>query len=643
MCHKDTIGRHAAHRGRGARSAGAIAALLLATGAFAQTATDLKPGFAPDWRRIGNYALELRLAAPASGPVERAWFSQDGSRLYVRTGSGVTFETADYEKWRPAAAEPPAEPGALATPASAPPGSFLVRSNPANPARLYSLGSEVQRSDDGGQSWESMTTFRKISIIGRGMHDLAVSPRDPDEIVVTNDQGVWRSLDGGVTWAGLNDMLPNLPATRFAGTPQGTRGVRLAAGALGVIEWAPGEKEAWRPADDAAHAAELAARRSAAEALGVAVTAFRSSGDYQYAGAADGRIWVSYDRGTSWLISLPAGPNPVNDIFVDAVEPRVAVAALGGAKGPHVLRTMNGGQFWEDATSDLPEGAANGVTADRSSGTIYAATDRGTFFMRTNLNASAAGNWTALAGLPQAKAVDVKLDADGNQLYVVIQGYGVYAAMAPHRLVSLRLVNAADFSQRAAAPGSLLSVLGGRVRSARAGDIDFPILAASDSETQIQVPYTIRGPIALVSLDSVRGSLSLPLSIENVSPAIFVDSRDGTPMVLNADTGLLVDATTPVHSGGRLQILATGLGKVNPDWPAGMAGPLENPPRVAAQVHAYVNYEPVEVTRAVLAPGYVGLYLVEVQLPTVVNAGPATLRIEAEGHASNAVRIWLDN
>jgi uncharacterized protein (TIGR03437 family) len=626
------------------RSAGAIAALLLAGGALAQTVTDQKPGFAPDWRRIGNSALELMLAAPASGPVERAWFSQDGSRLYVRTGSGITFETADYENWRRAAADPPEGPGDAAAPASAPSGSILVRSNPANPSRMYSLGAEVQRSDDGGQSWASMTTFQKVSIIGNGMRDLAVSPRDPDEIVVTNDEGVWRSLDGGVTWAGLNDMLPNLPATRFAGTPQGARGVRLAAGAEGVIEWAPGEKDAWRPVNDAAYSAGLAARRSASEALGVEVTAFRSSGDYQYAGAADGRIWVSYDRGASWLISQPAGPNPVNDIFVDAVEPRVAVAALGGAKGPHVLRTMNGGQFWEDATSDLPEGAANGVTADRASGTVYAATDRGAFFMRTNLNASVPpGSWTALAGLPQAKAGDVKLDPDGNQLYVAVQGYGVYAAMAPHRLVSLRLVNAADFSQRAAAPGSLLSVLGGRVRSARAGDVEFPILAASDSETQIQVPYTIRGPVALVSLDSVRGSLSLPLSIENVSPAIFIDSRDGTPMVLNADSGLLVDASTPVHSGGRLQILATGLGKVNPDWPAGMAGPLENPPKVAAQVRAYVNYEPVEVTRAVLAPGYVGLYLVEVQLPTAVNRGPATLRIESEGHASNAVRIWLDN
>jgi len=644
MCHKDTIGRVAAHDGRGVCAARAIVALVFAASVSGQTSADLKGGFAPDWRRIGNSSIELMLAAPASGPVERVWYSPDGSRLYLRTGSGITFETGDYEKWRRVAVAPPPEPDHAPVPASTPAGSLGVRSNPANPMRFYSLGAEVERSDDGGQSWTGMTTFRKLSIIGNGMHDLAVSPRDPDELVVANDEGAWRSLDGGVTWAGLNDTLPNLPVTKFAGLAQGTRGVRLVTSGAGLIEWAPGEKDAWQPAADAAYSAEAAARQAASQALGVQVTAFRSAGDYQYAGAADGRIWVSYDGGRDWLLSQPAGQNPVNDIFVDRAEPRVAAAALGGAKGARVLRTMNGGQFWDDATSDLPDGAANGVTEDLASGTMYVATDRGAFFMRTNLNGAAPpGNWVPLAGLPQAKAVDVKLDPDGNQLYVALEGYGVYAAMAPHRLLSLRLVNAADLSQRAAAPGSLLSVLGGPVRSARAGDLDFPILASSDSETQIQVPFTVRGPIVLVSLDGVRGSLSMPLPVENVSPAIFIDSRDGTPMVLNADTGLLVDAGAPVHSGGRLQILATGLGKVTPDWPAGLAGPLDNPPQVAAQVQAFLNNDPLEVTRAVLAPGYVGLYLVEVQLPPVLNAGPAGLRIESDGHASNSVRVWVAN
>ena len=54
------------------------------------------------------------------------------------------------------------------------------------------------------------------------------------------------------------------------------------------------------------------------------------------------------------------------------------------------------------------------------------------------------------------------------------------------------------------------------------------------------------------------------------------------------------------------------------------------------------NRVPVQVTRATLAPGYVGLYLVELQLPTLVNAGPAELYISADGQESNRVRVYLE-
>jgi uncharacterized protein (TIGR03437 family) len=133
----------------------------------------------------------------------------------------------------------------------------------------------------------------------------------------------------------------------------------------------------------------------------------------------------------------------------------------------------------------------------------------------------------------------------------------------------------------------------------------------------------------------------MALPVENVSPAIFVD-RDGTPLVLNADSGVLLDAMNPARSSGRLQVLMTGLGRVRPDWPAGVAGPADEPPRVLAPVRAYLDRAPLEVTRAVLAPGYIGLYLVEIHLPAVVNAGSAELYLESDTRESNRVRVWLE-
>src|ERR1019366_2704574 len=53
----------------------------------------------PDWREGGRSPAELRLASPATGPVERVWYSADGSLLFARTPSGKVFETADFQTW----------------------------------------------------------------------------------------------------------------------------------------------------------------------------------------------------------------------------------------------------------------------------------------------------------------------------------------------------------------------------------------------------------------------------------------------------------------------------------------------------------------------------------------------------------------
>src|SRR4029079_2893152 len=91
--------------------------------------------------------------------------------------------------------------------------------------------------------------------------------------------------------------------------------------------------------------------------------------------------------------------------------------------------------------------------------------------------------------LPAVPANDVLLDPAGGQLYAALEGYRVYAVAAPHRARNLRIVSAADFTTRAAAPGSLLSVIGGRVSAVRGGGLSYPVLAASENESQIQVPF----------------------------------------------------------------------------------------------------------------------------------------------------------
>ena len=444
----------------------------------------------PDWRKVGSSSVELMLASPATGPVERVWYSADGSLLFARTPSGKVFETADFETW---AAVDGAETSTLipATAARLPEPEARVVSTASNPSRMYSLGRQLLRSEDGGHSWTNLTAYKSESVVGSGQHSLAISPADPDQLAVANDYGVWRSMDGGLSWAGLNRSLPNLAVRRILSTPSGTAGARIQVDGLGVLELPPGGS-VWVPTQGTELLNEAALRQRYSAVLRADITVSGSSGDVVYAGSSDGRIWVSFDGGQTFPAPPWQAGGPVERIFVDAAEPRVALAALGGEKGPHVLRTTNSGNFWDPLDGNLPDAPAHGVTAERAAGAVYVATDKGVFLAHVDLeNASRPDSvsWVSLSDrLPAAAATDVRLDPAGVQLYAALDGHGVYAAAAPHRLRNLRIVNAADFSTRAAAPGSLLSVIGGLVNAARGGNLDYPVLAASDAESQIQVP-----------------------------------------------------------------------------------------------------------------------------------------------------------
>jgi uncharacterized protein (TIGR03437 family) len=142
-----------------------------------------------------------------------------------------------------------------------------------------------------------------------------------------------------------------------------------------------------------------------------------------------------------------------------------------------------------------------------------------------------------------------------------------------------------------------------------------------------------------VAGDSLRlslggGPLSFELPLRASSPAILTD-RDGTPMLFDAETGLPLDAANPGRPGMAIQILATGLGRVDPDWPAGLPAPLDAPPRVRARVRVLLDGAELQVLAATLAPGYTGYYLIEARLPEFVDSGLA-------GNASPPADIHLE-
>ncbi len=432
---------------------------------------------------------------------------------------------------------------------------------------------------------------------------------------------------------------------RILAAPRGSNGVRIAvaaAGRLGSFEFRGGDAAGWQESIDETLSAEETLRHAAAGRLDSAVSASVEKGGQWYAGAEDGRIWASDDSGVNWRLSTGTVAGRVERIWMSPTDARGALAIVSiGASQSRLLRTVNGGVWWDDLTANLGETAIYGVTAHAATGAVYVATSRGVYWTASDLRTpSAPAPWRQLAaGWPEAQVNDVRLDDRGHLLLAAVEGEGVFAALAPHRLREPVLVDAADGAQRAIAPGSLLSLLGGRAESITAQGRRGAVLAAQEAESQIQLPYSISGSRVDIEIAGRQGRLAFELPLRNASPAIVVGG-DGSPMVLDAESGLQLDALNTARGGMRIQLLMSGLGRVTPDWPTGMAAPLTDSPRVDAPMKAWLDGAELVVDRATLAPGYIGYYLVELRLPEFLPKGAIELSLEASGERSNRIRLY---
>jgi uncharacterized protein (TIGR03437 family) len=144
-----------------------------------------------------------------------------------------------------------------------------------------------------------------------------------------------------------------------------------------------------------------------------------------------------------------------------------------------------------------------------------------------------------------------------------------------------------------------------------------PLFYVSAGQINAQVPFEASGSTASLVVDN-GGSRSVAISLPLASsvPGIFTAQYGTGPgAVLHTSDYSPVADGSPATSGEIVAIYCTGLGAVTPNVQSGYAAPPGSVPQVVEKPQVTIGGAPAEVLFAGLAPGFVGLYQVNVRVP----------------------------
>lgn len=265
--------------------------------------------------------------------------------------------------------------------------------------------------------------------------------------------------------------------------------------------------------------------------------------------------------------------------------------------------------------------------------------------------ATAQGLWRGLQG--QATATAIVGTQPNPQAPIFNQGGVVLGAgfergpMAPGSIVSLfgkNLTARDNFAESVPLPRSL-----GGLRVI-IGDKEAPLFYAGPGQVNVQVPFELAAERQLQILIETNGTPSAPEPLQTADsrPGIFTlgppFGQQGAILIANTNR-LAMPATPnvasePAKPGGTISIYCTGLGQTEPPVASGEAGPASPLATVKIPVAVAIGGQAAKVTFAGLAPGFVGVYQVNAEVPADLVSGNAVPVVVTQGgFSSNTATI----
>jgi uncharacterized protein (TIGR03437 family) len=350
--------------------------------------------------------------------------------------------------------------------------------------------------------------------------------------------------------------------------------------------------------------------------------------------AAEGPIFDVISSGEGILF-----PNTPVDGVAEAV---VSVINRGGAALSYQA-TVEGSGF------ALAEGAALSAD-DRAQGAMALAPhqqDELLVQFRPLTTGEFAGELRITSDAPNLSVQTVALGGSGvvaSELPVVNAGGVVDAAsfrpgLSRGGIASLFGTNLASTTEAATVTPLPTSLAGVRVLI---DGVAAPLFFVSPAQINFQMPFeALRAGAVQVAVSNAAG-LGAPVAASTVpyAPAVFVNPASGEPIVTQPD-GSLVTAASPARPGDVLILFVTGIGDLNVSPSTGASSGADPLSHALVLPEVRVGGSPAHVFFAGLAPGFVGLGQINIQLPAEVatDGGTATLVIDFDGQTSASVDV----
>jgi uncharacterized protein (TIGR03437 family) len=337
--------------------------------------------------------------------------------------------------------------------------------------------------------------------------------------------------------------------------------------------------------------------------------------------------------------------------------------------GPDGTRT----KLLERNCSGTPNATLVNTTFDDSASSTYnsfcpAEAGRGPFKSNEPLsnynNKSAAGTWTLAvqnnvttsnSGVLSGFNVTI---SGTTTTTPVISANTIYNALtsqpggpiAPGEIVAISGTTIGPVTAVSAPAGNLPTTLGNVQVTINSTPI--PLLYVSSTLVLGIVPYSatgsgavIGGTVTLVLTFANAASNSVTIGLAAASPGLFTVSRSdiGKTVVkaVNSD-GTLNGPDNPAAAGSVMALYAGGLGLVSPTFTAGQVAPSDTLYMTTATTFASIAGAPATVLFSGLAPGTIGAYQVNIQIPSGIAPGaqPFTLWNSA-GSSQNGLQIYI--